>query len=169
MKNTKITSLMLLAFTIVLSSCGKNKNGVWEMYRAVDNIYVCFPEKSDYMKENADRVYWEDKSCSVLGYTEKGSSAGSWHYVNSKGERYPGANGAFKNRGGSSSGSGSNCDPNNYNGPNFNIQIDSQCKTAHAYKCAGNQQGVQTACGLYYSYESQWQGPGSFPRCPYCH
>jgi hypothetical protein len=63
---------------------------------------------------------------------------------------------------------GANCDMSNYNGPEFDIQIDSQCKTAYAYQCAGNEDGRKTACALYNNYKSQWKGSGSFPKCPYC-
>jgi|GEM_PF-3434098 len=52
-----------------------------------------------------------------------------------------------------------------YKGPEFNIQIDSQCKTAQLYKCAGNADGVTVACALY----KQWQDQdSSIPDCPYC-
>jgi hypothetical protein len=58
-----------------------------------------------------------------------------------------------------------NCDLNNYDGPNFNIQIDSQCKTAYAYDCAGNADGVTLACALYKQYQDE---DPSIPDCPYC-
>lgn len=41
------------------------------------------------------------------------------------------------------------CGSSGYNGPEFDIQVDSQCKAAYAYKCAGNQQGVDAACAIY--------------------
>jgi hypothetical protein len=73
----------------------------------------------------------------------------------------------FTNRS-ASGGGGGGCDLADYNGPEFDIQLDSQCKTAFLYDCAGEVQGVVTACALYESYRSLWQGPGSFPDCPYC-
>lgn len=73
------------------------------------------------------------------------------------------------NNGGSSSGGGVNCDPANYNGPEFNIQVDGQCKLAYLYDCEGNIQGRDAACSIYYDYgESVWTGSGSLPKCPYC-
>lgn len=64
--------------------------------------------------------------------------------------------------GGSSSG---NCGSSGYNGPEFDIQVDSQCKAAYAYLCAGNQQGADAACAIY----RQWQeDDSSIPDCPYC-
>lgn len=58
-----------------------------------------------------------------------------------------------------------NCDLNNYSGPNFDIQIDSQCKTAYAYDCSGNQDGVAAACAIYNQYREQ---DPTIPVCPYC-
>ncbi|MEO9477556.1 MAG: hypothetical protein ABJG41_18565 [Cyclobacteriaceae bacterium] len=60
-------------------------------------------------------------------------------------------------------GSGDAC--GDYAGPEFNIQIDSQCKTAQLYLCAGNSDGVTVACGLYKQYQAQ---DSSIPNCPYC-
>ncbi|MEP4533410.1 MAG: hypothetical protein ABJ004_09995 [Cyclobacteriaceae bacterium] len=60
-------------------------------------------------------------------------------------------------------GSGDAC--GDYAGPEFNIQIDSQCKTAQLYLCAGNADGVTVACGLYKQYQAE---DSSIPNCPYC-
>lgn len=57
------------------------------------------------------------------------------------------------------------CGSSGYQGPEFDIQVDSQCKAAYAYQCAGNQQGVDAACAIY----KQWQQQdSSIPNCPYC-
>lgn len=52
-----------------------------------------------------------------------------------------------------------------YNGPEFDIQIDSQCQAAYAYACSGAQEGVDAACSLYKGFQSQ---DSSIPDCPYC-
>lgn len=57
------------------------------------------------------------------------------------------------------------CDENGYKGPEFDIQVDSQCKAAYFYECSGNAQGVAAACAVY----KQWQQDDpSIPNCPYC-
>lgn len=60
---------------------------------------------------------------------------------------------------------GANCDMNNYKGPEFDIQFDSQCKAAYLYKCAGNQKGLEATCAIYKNYQKQ---DPSIPNCPYC-
>lgn len=62
-------------------------------------------------------------------------------------------------------GGSSPCDLVNYNGPEFNTQIDAQCKTAYLYDCVGNEAGRAAACELYYSWDD---GSPDFPDCPYC-
>lgn len=57
------------------------------------------------------------------------------------------------------------CDLAYYKGPEFNTQIDAQCKTAFLYDCVGNADGVAAACALYYQYDD---GSPDFPDCPYC-
>lgn len=173
MKNFVVLSLIFAGF--ILSSCGKNKVGAWEHHRENDGIYVCYPEDSDYLSETDYRIYWASKSCNDLGYSERGSSIADHHFVNENGESTPGRNGAFwddynSNSGSSSGGGGSSaaCDLANYNGPEFNIQVDSQCKTAYIYDCQQLYQERDVACDLYYSWESSWTGSGSFPSCPYC-
>lgn len=52
-----------------------------------------------------------------------------------------------------------------YQGPDFDIQIDSQCKAAYAYKCQGNDQGVRAACDVYRGWQQHQSG---IPNCPYC-
>lgn len=52
-----------------------------------------------------------------------------------------------------------------YAGPEFDIQIDGQCKAAFAYKCEGNEQGLRAACEIYKSWQQHQSG---IPNCPYC-
>ena len=57
------------------------------------------------------------------------------------------------------------CGIENYTGPEFDIQIDSQCKAAYYYECVGNEEGKDAACAIY----KQWQSKdSSVPNCPYC-
>lgn len=60
---------------------------------------------------------------------------------------------------------GAGCSINNYNGPEFDIQIDGQCKAAFIYKCQGNEAGVRAACEIYRSWQQHQSG---IPNCPYC-
>lgn len=52
-----------------------------------------------------------------------------------------------------------------YQGPDFDIQIDSQCKAAYAYRCQGNDAGVRAACEVYRGWQQHQSG---IPNCPYC-
>ncbi len=78
----------------------------------------------------------------------------------------PNSDGGGYNNGGGGTG---NCDASGYNGPDFNIQVDAQCKAAYYYDCIGNNEGRDASCTLYYDYgNSVWTGSGSLPTCPYC-
>ena len=158
-----IEILSFVALTLSFSSCRQTELGVWEVYRD-SGIFICSPEDADYSFGGKDKVYWLDKSCEDLGYTSKGSSEGSWHFTSPDGETTPGRNGAFWDKYGGSQ-SGVSCDASNYAGPEFDIQIDGQCKAAYAYKCAGNQTGVEAACSIYKDFQRQ---DSSIPNCPYC-
>lgn len=58
-----------------------------------------------------------------------------------------------------------NCSLDNYEGPEFDIQVDAQCKAAYIYECSGNQAGVDAACEIYRMWQAQ--NP-NIPDCPYC-
>lgn len=61
------------------------------------------------------------------------------------------------------------CDIEDYDGPEFDIQVDSQCKMAYMYDCVGDIEARDATCKLYYEYgNSVWTGSGSLPDCPYC-
>lgn len=62
-------------------------------------------------------------------------------------------------------GSGAGCSISNYNGPEFDIQIDGQCKAAFIYQCVGNTEGVKAACEIYRNWQKHQPG---IPNCPYC-
>lgn len=166
MKILKPTLLMLFISSMV--SCEKNKVGVYEQHGISNNstCYVCYAEESDYLPETDTRKYWPNKKCSDLGYTKRALVQSGdnefWYFINPDGENYPGDYGYFKENESSSSGG---CANENYEGPEFNIQIDSQCKAAHVYTCSGNQDGVTVACALYKQYQDQ---DPSIPDCPYC-
>lgn len=157
-------SVLFILLTSV--SCRKTKIGVWEVYRE-SGIFICSPEDESYYFGGKEKEYFTDKSCKDLGYTVKGSSEADHHFTSPDGETKPGRNGAFWNKYGKSGGSsnGAGCDLANYEGPEFNIQVDAQCKTAFLYDCAGNKEGVATACALYKEWDD---GSGNFPDCPYC-
>ena len=171
----------ILVLTISLFSCkDKNKrNGVCESKWGISSPdYYCAltAEENCFVGVH---VYYDEKSCESLGYTKpyEGSSGPTGvKFISPEGIKIPGDNGYFANppssggSGGSAGGSGgAACDLENYNGPEFNIQVDSQCKTAYAYECAGLTEARDVACQTYYDYgNSVWTGSGSLPTCPYC-
>ena len=59
------------------------------------------------------------------------------------------------------------CGAEDYNGPDFNIQIDSYCKAAYAYDCAGQTSERDVYCDLYYEVASDF-GYANPPTCNYC-
>lgn len=124
-------------------------------------IYSCREGSNENACSNssgADRVFHEGKSCASLGYSYKNSSGA--YTAKPDDFRTPGKNGAFQGSGGSAG-----LCTDEYEGPEFDIQIDSQCKTAYAYACSGAQQGVDAACAIYKAYQKD--NP-SIPNCPYC-
>lgn len=104
------------------------------------------------------QVLHEGKSCQDIGYMYESSSGGFYSEPNDNSQ--PGDGGSFS---GSSGSAGAGCD--GYDGPTFDIQIDSQCQTAYAYSCSGVQQGVDAACAIYKTYQ---RNDPSIPDCPYC-
>lgn len=81
----------------------------------------------------------------------------------------PNSNGGGGGSGDGGGGSSANCDLAYYNGPEFDIQVDSQCKAAFVYDCVGEIEARNASCDLYYEYgNAVWTGPGSLPDCPYC-
>jgi hypothetical protein len=171
-----ILSIVILSFS--MTSCKKNKVGVWEVYRE-SGIFICCPNDKDAFYGGKEKVYWDNKSCNDLGYTSRGSTEASWFFVSPDGECKPGREGEFWNQYASSGGSGtlctssggnsgtgsSDCSLSNYNGPEFDIQLDAQCKAAYVYDCQNNQQGVDAACANYESFQQQ---DPTIPDCPYC-
>lgn len=70
---------------------------------------------------------------------------------------------------GDGDGSSGDCSIEDYNGPEFDIQVDAQCKAAYIYDCVGDEDARDAACALYYQYgEEVWTGTGPLPECPYC-
>ncbi len=69
----------------------------------------------------------------------------------------------------SESDQGVDCDEDGYAGPEFDFQIDSQCRAAYIYDCFGDIAGKNAACDIYYDYgQDVWVGSDPFPDCPYC-
>jgi hypothetical protein len=84
--------------------------------------------------------------------------------INISASKKPGADNIGSGNTGGGSSSGINCS-GGYQGPEFDIQIDSQCQAAFAYKCAGNTAGVTATCKIYNTYR---QNDPKIPKCPYC-
>lgn len=154
-----VVSIMLLLFN---TSC--EEEGACEVkIEANGYIYSCREEKTETFCSNypssSESVFHEGKSCASLGYPYKSSTTDAY---TAKPDDFstPGKDGAFA---GSSGSAGAGCD--DYNGPTFDIQIDSQCQAAYAYSCSGVQQGVDAACAIYKSYQ---KNNPSIPNCPYC-
>lgn len=166
----KIIGLTVLVATLV--ACEEKETGAceasyenWQGY----TLYTCKENEESDMCEGSKEHFWVDKSCANLGYTYFNSKNGNFQ-IDENNNGIPGPYGewgdgtASGGSGGSGSGGGS-CDASGYNGPEFDIQVDSQCKTAYYYDCIGNQQGVNAACAVY----KQWQDDdSSIPDCPYC-
>lgn len=178
MINKTIRLTTILFFFISLFSCLKEKverKGVCESYWGISSPdYYCAltGEENCFVGVHA---YHAEKSCESLGYTEPyGGSGGpdGVKFVSPEGIKTPGVNGIFGNPNaysGSGGSSGASCGLEDYDGPEFNIQVDSQCKTAFVYDCSGNTVGRDAACQTYYDYgNSVWTGSGPLPTCPYC-
>lgn len=176
----------VLLLIMLLSSCAKD---VWvtEEIWFKNSSFSTSPDKYDCREQLTTKDFLstgfkddptqpknvtEGKNCISFGYEDNGGMIGDAKLYNGpNGGLLPGPNGYFAsnlNNTGGGGGGGANCDISNYNGPEFDIQADSQCKSAYLYKCQGNFVAVQTTCDLYYSFESLWTGPGPYPRCPYC-
>lgn len=163
---------IVMVLLMLVSGCEKNQLGVCEMrWGSSSYSYYCVVKDAESCTSGWE-YYFESKSCSDLGYTEKHTGSGgpqfNTAFVSPDGKDVPGENGYFAGGGGAGGGS-VNCDLANYDGPEFDIQVDSQCKTAYLYDCAGDITARNAACDLYYEYGNDvWTGSGSLPKCPYC-
>ncbi|HRX00578.1 MAG TPA: hypothetical protein P5280_13880 [Cyclobacteriaceae bacterium] len=162
--NLRLVSVMaVVALSLLNFAC--EEEGSCEIRIDINGnscIYSCregSTEDSCESSEGVDRVFHEGQSCANLGYPYKndtGAFTAEPDDFNS-----PGDNGYFANL--PSSPVGGCSGP--YNGPTFDIQIDSQCQTAYAYSCSGFQKGVDAACAIYKTYQKD--NP-KIPDCPYC-
>lgn len=173
------SSLFTLITMIILTGCPlfeeEEMNGACEtsiINFNGDQIYKC---ENDQENDRCDRNdaeisdrFWEGKTCINLGYFFDGGFSG-WRYDEQNNVK-PGAYGAWGD--GSASGteadannSGGSCGEDDYDGPEFDIQIDSQCKAAFVYRCSGADEAADVACQLYQVYRDQ---DSSIPVCPYC-
>lgn len=147
---------------LLFSSC--LKEGACEFRTEYNNVtYHCWQDETQSVCNASssgisNTIWHEGRSCQELGYTYQSQTTDYSYSADDADGTTPGANGGFVNSGGSG---GANCGSGGYNGPDFDIQIDAQCKAAYQYKCAGNQQGVDYCCAIYNSYEN-------VPPCPYC-
>ncbi len=124
----------------------------------------CSTNESDFTD-----VFWEGRTCINLGYFYDGGSSG-WRYDEQNNVK-PGAYGNWGD--GTASGTeadannsgGASCSEDDYDGPEFDIQIDSQCKLAFIYRCSQADEAADVACSIYQGWRDQ--NP-SIPACPYC-
>lgn len=153
----------ILLMTLLFTSC-EEEDGACEQKIGSGSVvlYSCRNDTDDALcsvaQSDVDKVFHEGKSCSSLGYiypTTNGSFTSEEDSYDS-----PGENGAFKDDTSGLAG----C-TGNYEGPTFDIQIDSQCQTAYAYTCSGSAAGVKAACAIYKTYQKD--NP-KIPDCPYC-
>ena len=162
-RNPLLPIALCCGFAVLGTSC--EEEGACEVKIPLSNysLYSCREGVIDEhckSSSSADRVFHEGKSCASLGYIYADNKGG--HTADADNLRTPGKNGAFQND--LSSGGIGGCN-GGYNGPTFDIQIDSQCQTAYAYTCAGSTEGVKAACAIYKGYQ---QSNPSIPNCPYC-
>lgn len=171
---TSVCIVLLLGITL-FTACEKetgaceSKYENWQGY----TLYTCKVNVESDMCESSGEHFWQDKSCINLGYTHYNDKNENWQ-IDEGNNGKPGPYGYWGDNSGSGSGDGGqtgggggtgSCDASGYKGPEFDIQVDSQCKAAYYYKCSGNSDGVKAACAVY----KQWQqDDSSIPNCPYC-
>lgn len=159
--------LLVISGTLLFASC-EDRAGACETKISVGGsqyIYSCRNLDDDLncgtgTAADSEAVFHEGKDCRLLGYQFE-ENTGAWFYSEDE-TRKPGENGAFKDD--KAAVGGVDCS-GGYNGPEFDIQIDSQCQTAFAYACAGAQDGVDAACAIYKAWQKE---NSSIPDCPYC-
>lgn len=158
------SSIMAHLFVLSTSWLGVSclPEGACEIKIKVSNYYIYScregnTEETCSSSTGAERVFHEGASCSSLGYAY--SDGNGAYTAEADSYRTPGSRGAYKD----DLTTVVNC--TGYDGPSFDIQIDSQCQTAYAYACSGYQPGVDAACAIY----EAWQKDNpSIPDCPYC-
>jgi hypothetical protein len=159
--------IVLAAGVTFFSGCEKETGACESSYENWQGytLYTCEQNEESDMCEGSREHFWKDKSCSDLGYDYYNTNNKSYQ-IDAQNNGIPGPYGYWGDGSASGgSGSGGSCDASGYKGPNFDIQVDSQCKTAYFYKCQGNTQGQNAACAVY----KQWQQDDpSIPNCPYC-
>lgn len=169
-KSKALTIAALIVIGAVIVSCQEETGACeskfenWQGY----TLYTCDENIDADMCEGRDEHFWQDKSCPNLGYAYYNDGNESWQ-IDEGNNGIPGPYGYWgdNSAGGSPTGGGGtgSCDESGYKGPEFDIQVDSQCKAAYYYKCVGNSDGVKAACAVY----KQWQEDNSsIPNCPYC-
>lgn len=156
--------VLCCCFAILGTSCEEEGACEVKISLSTGNLYSCregYIDETCKSSSDAERVFHEGKSCASLGYTHTNSHGA--FTADADNLRTPGDSGAFQND--LNSGGGvANCS-GGYNGPTFDIQIDSQCQTAYAYACSGSEAGVKAACSIYKTYQ---KNDPSIPNCPYC-
>lgn len=162
---SSLLPLAALFLFVLLTSC--EKEGACEKKTVISgagySLYSCENSATETTCDIASKVYDEvyhhpGKSCASLGYVYKTSNKAIIHA--SEDGKSPGANGSFTNES-----AGGGCAGGSYEGPLFDIQIDSQCQNAYAARCAGQDAVADASCSIYKSYQSN---DSSIPDCPYC-
>ena len=169
-----ISGLLLSLSGCVLTDWMVDPKGAceWKLTTAGRPGYSCVKnyrtesQCSEYTRSDDVRRFNEGESCTSLGYTYPNPfNSDLVAYTEDRDAPSPhGEMAAYEasisgGGGGGGDGGGGSCGP--YQGPEFDIQIDSQCKAAHIYSCSGSQQAVDATCAIYNSYSS-------VPNCPYC-
>ncbi|MGE0589506.1 MAG: hypothetical protein AB7O48_13095 [Cyclobacteriaceae bacterium] len=162
--------IALLFLSVVYLSCEEEERGACES-EIVNfqgfTLFICEEDEESELCEGSKDHFWKDKTCANLGYPYYNDTNKSWQ-AGSANNTIPGAYGYWgdQSASGSDGGGGTgSCDASGYQGPEFDIQVDSQCKAAYAYQCAGNTQGIAATCAIYNQFKAD--NP-SIPDCPYC-
>lgn len=164
----RLSLSIFIISSLSLFSCGEEEGAceVKQPSATGGASYYCYNEVSSDLCGNlggVEAVYHEGTPCTALGYTvASGSNFEGRYTVEANDLSKPGANGAFKDD--TSNNQGGNCSEE-YEGPLFDTQIDSQCQLAYIYACENFQQGVDAACDIYRTFQAN---DPSIPDCPYC-
>ncbi len=156
--------VFIVLMTILLFSC-EEKEGACETKFGSSSrpLYSCRNDSDDALcnveQSGVEKVFHEGKSCASLGYTHP--TPNDSFTAEADDYETPGSGGAFQN---DTPGGVAGC-TGSYDGPTFDIQIDSQCQAAYAYTCSGSAAGVKATCAIYKSYQKD--NP-KIPNCPYC-
>ncbi len=161
-------SVIIFSASFLVVSCGEEEGACEMKFPSATGgaSYSCLNAVSPELCGNiaTEVVYHAGASCPSLGYTVASDASFEGRYtVEANDLSKPGPNGAFKDDVPVNN-QGSLCD-NEYDGPLFDTQIDSQCQAAYIYTCEDFQQGIDASCDIYRSFQAN---DPNIPDCPYC-